>query len=153
MCYKEAALIEKYLNSPKVFDALGVPSAVTNYSIASEDVAIAFTLGYDQEISTQSQILYLLNHDIDVLMYQGNLDLACNTAGNLRWSNSMPWKGQPEYVAQRPKSWGVGGDEFGWYKEVKIKMGDDDKKATFSFATVDGAGHMVRSLTRKETSC
>ncbi|EWZ33243.1 hypothetical protein FOCG_15578 [Fusarium oxysporum f. sp. radicis-lycopersici 26381] len=150
MCYKEAALIEKYLNSPKVFDALGVPSAVTNYSIASEDVAIAFTLGYDQEISTQSQILYLLNHDIDVLMYQGNLDLACNTAGNLRWSNSMPWKGQPEYVAQRPKSWGVGGDEFGWYKEVKIKMGDDDKKTTFSFATVDGAGHMVPQGKPKE---
>ncbi|KAK2668727.1 Peptidase S10, serine carboxypeptidase [Fusarium oxysporum f. sp. vasinfectum] len=150
LCYKEAGLIEKYLNTPKVFDALGVPSAVTNYSIYAMDVEVAFSLGYDQEISTQSQILYLLDHDIDVLMYQGNLDLACNTAGNLRWSNSMPWKGQPEYVAQRQRSWGAGSDEFGWYKEVKIKMGDTDKKTTFAFVTVDGAGHMVPQDKPKE---
>ncbi|KAG4261221.1 hypothetical protein FPRO03_11772 [Fusarium proliferatum] len=150
LCYKQAGLIEKYLNTPKVFDALGVPSAVTNYSIYAMDVEVAFSLGYDQEISTQSQILYLLDHGVDVLMYQGNFDLACNTAGNLRWSNSMPWKGQPEYVAQRQRSWGAGGDEFGWYKEVKIKMGDTDKKTTFAFVTVDGAGHMVPQDKPKE---
>ncbi|KAM0402587.1 hypothetical protein ACHAPZ_005526 [Fusarium culmorum] len=143
LCYKESALIQNYLNLPRVFKALGVPSALTNYSILSWDVAEAFELGIDTGISTQSQILYLLNHDIDVLMYQGNLDLACNTAGNLKWSNSMEWKGQPAYVAQRPKAWGAWGEEIGWYKEVKIQMGASDKKTTFSFATVDGAGHMV----------
>ncbi|KAF5238400.1 hypothetical protein FAUST_5457 [Fusarium austroamericanum] len=143
LCYKESALIQNYLNLPRVFKALGVPSALTNYSILSWDVAEAFELGIDTGISTQSQILYLLNHDIDVLMYQGNLDLACNTAGNLKWSNGMEWKGQPAYVAQRPKAWGAWGEEIGWYKEVKIQMGASDKKTTFSFATVDGAGHMV----------
>ncbi|KAM0541906.1 hypothetical protein ACHAPJ_013053 [Fusarium lateritium] len=143
MCYKESALIQNYLNLPHVFKALGVPSALTNYSIYAWEVEEAFATGVDEGINTQAQILYLLNHDVDVLLYQGNLDLACNTAGNLRWSNNMPWKGQPAYVAQSPKTWGANGEEIGWYKEVKIKMGDTDKKTTFSFATVDGAGHMV----------
>ncbi|KAJ4251524.1 hypothetical protein NW762_011512 [Fusarium torreyae] len=143
LCYKESALIQNYLNLPHVFKALGVPSALTNYSIYAWEVEEAFATGFDEGINTQAQILYLLNHDVDVLLYQGNLDLACNTAGNLRWSNNMPWKGQPAYVAQSPKTWGANGEEIGWYKEVKIKMGDTDKKTTFSFATVDGAGHMV----------
>ncbi|KAF4994304.1 hypothetical protein FGRMN_5889 [Fusarium graminum] len=142
LCYKESGLIEKYLNLPHVFKALGVPSELTKYAIYSMNVSNAFDSGFDVQTSTQSQILYLLNHDVDVLMYQGNLDLACNTAGNLKWSNSMPWKGQPAYVAQRPRAWGAWGKEIGWYKEVKIQMGSTDKKTTFSFATVDGAGHM-----------
>lgn len=143
LCYKESALIDKYLNLPHVFKALGVPKALTKYSIYSMNVSDAFDAGFDVGISTQTQVLYLLNNDVDVLMYQGNLDLACNTAGNLKWSNNMPWKGQPAYVAQRPRTWGAWGEEIGWYKEVKIQMGSTDKKTTFSFATVDGAGHMV----------
>ncbi|KAF5021100.1 hypothetical protein F66182_6859 [Fusarium sp. NRRL 66182] len=143
LCYKESALIQKYLNLPHVWQALGVPDVLTHYSIYSWNVSEAFELGFDTGISTQSQILYLLENGVDVLLYQGNLDLACNTAGNLKWSNSMAWKGQPAYVAQPQKPWGAHGDEIGWYKEVKIKMGNTDKETTFSFATVDGAGHMV----------
>lgn len=53
----------------------------------------------------EPQVQYLLANEIDVLFYQGNLDLACNTAGNLRWANSMSWKGQTEFTSKALKPW------------------------------------------------
>ncbi|KAF2029636.1 carboxypeptidase Y precursor [Setomelanomma holmii] len=142
LCYLEPERISEYLNLPWVFEALGVPKAVANYSIYSMDIAWAFALTYDAGISTQPQVLYLLDAGIDVLFYQGNLDLACNTAGNLQWANSMQWKGQPAFVAQPKRPWSVDGEEVGWFKEVKVETASG-RKTTFAMSTVDGAGHMV----------
>lgn len=96
----------------------------------------------------QPQVQYLLSQQIDVLFYQGNLDLACNTAGNVRWANSMPWKGQTAFAAQGLRPWKavVGGEErvVGSFKEIGIKMVEGNRKTTrFAVVTVDGAGHMV----------
>ena len=78
----------------------------------------------------------------------GNLDLACNTAGNLRWANSMPWKGQTAFAAKSIQPWSANVDgksqEVGYFKEVNIKMDpDSDKTTRFAFVTVNDAGHMV----------
>ncbi|KAF2261355.1 alpha/beta-hydrolase [Lojkania enalia] len=143
LCYAEIPRIGEYLNLPWVWDALQVPKAVKSYSVVSEEVALAFTLTSDLGISTQPQVLLLLENGIDVLFYQGNLDLACNTAGNLQWASSMPWKGQPAFVAQPKHIWKDGDKEIGWFKEVKTKMGSNDKETTFAISTVDGAGHLV----------
>ncbi|KAF1993184.1 carboxypeptidase Y precursor [Amniculicola lignicola CBS 123094] len=143
LCYYEAPAIQKYLNLPSVWKALHVPKAVANYSIISEEIAIAFSLTKDEGISTQPHVLYLLENGIDVLFYQGNLDLACNTAGNHQWASSMPWKGQPAFVAQPKRSWEHEGKEVGWFKEVKVKMGVHERETTFAMSTVNGAGHMV----------
>lgn len=144
LCYPEIPLIERYLNTPAVYEALGVPKEVGKYIVYSMKIAYAFALTNDQGISMQNQVLYLLNSGIDVLFYQGNLDLACNTAGNLHWANSMPWKGQTAFVAQGKSVWKHGKKEVGWFKEVKIDMGGKGgRKTTFALSTVDGAGHMV----------
>ncbi|KAF2010200.1 alpha/beta-hydrolase [Aaosphaeria arxii CBS 175.79] len=143
LCYPEYPRIQEYLNLPWVWDALHVPSAVKNYTILSEEIAIAFSLTNDGGISTQPQVLYLLENGIDVLFYQGNLDLACNTAGNLQWANTMPWKGQPAFVAQSKRVWKDGDEEVGWFKEVKTSVKENEEEVTFAFATVNGAGHMV----------
>jgi cathepsin A (carboxypeptidase C) len=121
---------------------LHVPKAVGNYSVFSAEVAIAFELTNDLGISTQPQVLALLENGVDVLFYQGNLDLACNTAGNLQWANSFQWKGQPAFVAQGKQTWKDGGEEVGWFKEVKIVTGSG-RETTFALSTVDGAGHLV----------
>ncbi|KAF2182419.1 alpha/beta-hydrolase [Zopfia rhizophila CBS 207.26] len=142
-CYPEIMRTQDYLNLDWVWEALHVPKAVGSFSAFSEEVGLAFTLTNDEGISTQPQVLYLLENGIDVLFYQGNFDLACNTAGNIRWTNNMPWKGQPAFVAQERRKWKDGDEEVGWFKEVKVKMGEDEKDTTFSFSTVDGAGHMV----------
>ena len=144
LCYLDSQLIQDYLNTTRVFEALGVPKGFQNYSIISIEVMMAFEATNDLGISTQPQILFLLENGIDTLIYQGNLDLACNTAGNLRWANNMVWKGQPEFVAQPIKQWTSAGKEAGWFKEVNIKM--NDKNTRFSFVTHYGAGHMVGNM-------
>ncbi|KAF2733640.1 carboxypeptidase Y precursor [Polyplosphaeria fusca] len=142
-CYREIPMVQDYLNLPWVWEMLQVPKAVKNYSVYSEEVANAFSMTNDIPLSMQPQVLYLLNNDIDVLFYQGNLDLACNTAGNLQWANSMPWKGQPAFVAQSKRKWTHHGEVVGWFKEVKTKLGESKKKVTFALSTVNGAGHLV----------
>jgi cathepsin A (carboxypeptidase C) len=141
MCYLEIPNIGKYLNLPWVWEALHIPSAVKKYEVYSYNVSEAFELTNDLGVSMEPQVLYLLNSGIDVLFYQGNLDLACNTAGNLQWANSMQWKGQPSFVAQEKKKWEIDGKEAGWFKEVKTDMGG--RETTFAFSTVWGSGHMV----------
>lgn len=144
MCYLEIRRIQEYLNLPWVWETLGVPKAVGNYSVFSEEVALAFTLTNDLGISTQPQVLYILENGIDVLFYQGNLDLACNTAGNLQWASTMPWKGQPAFVAQDKQPFkNEDGKKVGWFKDVKTTVGSEEKEVVFAFATVDGAGHLV----------
>lgn len=138
-------MIEQYLNLPHVWEALAVPSAVGNYSVASAAVATAFGLTNDGAISTEPQVRYILENEIDVLFYQGNLDLACNTAGNIRWANSMQWKGQTAFAAKSLKPWtGDAKESVGTMKEVFVSMKEGSKKKTrFSFVTIDGSGHMV----------
>jgi len=144
LCYSNSQLIQDYLNTTRVFEALGVPKGFQNYSITSIEVMMAFEATNDLGISTQPQILFLLENGIDTLIYQGNLDLACNTAGNFRWANNMVWKGQPEFVAQPIKQWTSAEKRAGWFKEVNIKM--NDKSTRFSFVTHYGAGHMVSNM-------
>ena len=119
--------------------------AYRNYSVASDAVAMAFHATNDFGISMEPQVRFVLESGVDVLFYQGNLDLACNTAGNLRWAESMAWKGQAEFRSQRMEGWGreVGGkgEQAGTMKEVGVRMGE--RKTRFAFVTVDGSGHMV----------
>jgi cathepsin A (carboxypeptidase C) len=142
MCYPQISRIEEYLNLPWVWESLNVPKAVHNYSVFSEGVANAFELTNDLSITMQPQVLYLLDAGIDVLFYQGNLDLACNTAGNLKWANSMVWTGQPAFVAQNKRTWKHEDEEVGWFKEVKVQTASG-RETTFALSTVDGAGHLV----------
>jgi len=142
LCYNEAKWVNTYLNKPHVWEALHVPKAVKNYSIYSMDIAYSFELTNDVGISMEPQVLYLLDSGIDVLFYQGNLDLACNTAGNIRWAESMEWIGQPAFVAAPRSPWGYDGKTVGWYKEVKVVTASE-RATTFAVGTVNGAGHMV----------
>ncbi|KAH8880479.1 alpha/beta-hydrolase [Thozetella sp. PMI_491] len=143
LCYPQAARIQEYLNTTRVQEALGVPKANRGYNMISGAVSYAFFLTGDHGHSTEPQVLYLLENGIDVLVYQGLLDLACNTAGNLRWANNMPWKGQPEFNAKSLRPWFLDGSPVGEFKEVKIQMTEKGKKSRFTFLTVAGAGHLV----------
>jgi cathepsin A (carboxypeptidase C) len=148
LCYINSLWIEEYLNTNSVFVALGVPPEIKNYSISSIAVQDAFVLTEDLEISMMPQLEYVLANQIDVLIYQGNLDLACNTAGAKRWTAKMPWKGQAAFTSQELKPWKsvVDGKEkvVGQFKEVNVRMVEgDEKKTRFALVTIDGSGHMV----------
>ncbi|CAI7566000.1 unnamed protein product [Penicillium discolor] len=147
ICYKEAAYIEQYLNSPVVREALSPPEGVKKYGFESSTVADAFATTPEAMTSSSNHIIFLLSHGVDFLAYQGNLDLACNTAGNLRWANSLAWKGQSEFTSKPLLPWtsNVAGrlETVGNAKEVRVQLDGLAEKSRFAFVTVDGAGHMV----------
>jgi cathepsin A (carboxypeptidase C) len=94
------------------------------------------------------EVVEVLEHGVDVLVYQGDLDLACNTVGNLRWAEGMCWRGQAEFMVEGLKAWGQGegeGEKAGVTKEMRIPMGkgDGERRTRFAFVTVQGSGHMV----------
>lgn len=100
--------------------------------------------------STDDQIRYLLENQVHYLAYQGNLDLACNTAGNIRWSNSLVWKGQAEFLSKSLQPWksvvsATGKIEtVGTMKEVWVRTSDTAETASrFAIVTVNDAGHFV----------
>jgi cathepsin A (carboxypeptidase C) len=150
ICYIEAARIDEYLNTPAVWSALSPPKQITKYSIISEDISKSFETTSDLETSTSGQVAYILQNQVHYMAYQGNLDLACNTAGNLRWANSVVWKGQPEFASKQLQPWksvvaATGKDEVvGTMKEVRIRVDDDAEiESRFAIVTVNDAGHFV----------
>lgn len=149
VCYPNTLWIQDYLNLPSSFAALGVPKDIKKFGVLSPAVSDAFELTDDLSISLVPEVQYLLRNQIDMLIYQGNLDLACNTAGAKRWTANMPWKGQAEFNSVDLKPWKSTKDGkevvAGAWKEVNIKMVEgDEKKTRFALVTIDGSGHMVR---------
>lgn len=147
-CYANTKLLQDYLNLESTFTALNIPKEVKEFTAGSEAVEAAFFLTNDFGISLIPQIQYLLASQIDVLIYQGNLDLACNTAGAKRWTANLAWKGQAAFTSLDLKPWKSVKDgkevKVGMFKEVNVKMVDgDEKKTRFALVTIDGSGHMV----------
>lgn len=127
-----------------------MPAAVKNYTINSDDVYGRFKATSDITLATVSSVQYLLQNQIDVLIYSGNLDLACNTASSKRWMDAMPWKGQAAFASKSLTPWTsvVGGKKVkaGTFKEVNIKIGaagSNSNTTRFALVTIDGSGHMV----------
>lgn len=147
LCYAATLDIQRYINKPTTWRALRVPQAIFSFSIESPQVSSAFEAGNDLYESTVDQIQFTLENGVDVLVYNGNLDLACNTAGNLRWANTMRWDGQAEFTSQDLKPWFSTVDgktrQAGSYKEVFARTENPEKNRRFTFVSVDRSGHMV----------
>ncbi|KAH7139984.1 Alpha/Beta hydrolase protein [Dactylonectria estremocensis] len=148
LCYTEVLVIEDYANSPEMRAALNIPKEFKNFTILNADIHELFWKGNDLFVNTAIEVKYILDAGIDVLVYNGNLDLACNTAGNLRWTEKLPWAGQAEFVSQSMQPWYAPKDGeivlAGTMKEVRaLTTPTSTKPSRFSFVTVDRAGHMV----------
>ncbi|KAJ6576838.1 serine carboxypeptidase [Mycena sp. CBHHK59/15] len=91
-------------------------------------VGSAFYGNLDGYRSTQHYVAALLERDVHVLIYVGTYDWICNWVGNERWTLAMEWTGQKEFSNQELKPWG------NW---------TDRSAEGLTFATIDGAGHMV----------
>ncbi|EZF36061.1 Carboxypeptidase [Trichophyton interdigitale] len=150
ICYVQGLHLQSYLNTRLVWDALSPPKEVKEYKFASKKVEDAFDLTSDSMVPSTEEVEFLLANQIHIMNYQGNLDLACNTAGNLKWMHDIPWKGQAELSSKPLVPWksvlaSTGRNEtVGRMKEVKVRVTDSATFATrYAFVTVDNAGHMV----------
>ncbi|KAJ7729501.1 serine carboxypeptidase [Mycena maculata] len=139
LCYPVTSYIRSYLDRPDVRETLGVdPSLTTNFSSCSNTVGYAFNDRLDGYHSTQHYVAALLEREVRVLIYVGTYDWICNFIGNERWTLAMEWSGKEEFANQELKPWGTGDDGS--------RIGLTRSAKGLTFATVEGAGHMVRLL-------
>ncbi|KAF9240283.1 Alpha/Beta hydrolase protein, partial [Melanogaster broomeanus] len=140
LCYPVTKHIRNYLDRPSTRTLLGVdPSITSNFTLDSEKIGIAFHNAQDMYHQTYSHISELLERGVRVLIYVGTYDLGCNWIGNERWTLQMPWTGQEASLSQPLREWEVDGHVAG-----KVRSGRYITHAGgLTFATIDGAGHMV----------
>lgn len=109
------------------------PSITSNFSSCSDPVGNAFNSAQDEYHSTYTHVSELLERGIHALIYVGTYDWICNWIGNERWTLEMPWSGQEAFVNQPLREWQLDGQVVGKTRSAN----------GLTFATVDGAGHMV----------
>lgn len=93
----------------------------------------SFASALDEYHSTYTHISLLLERDVRALIYVGTYDWICNWIGNERWMLQMPWTGQEAFASQPLRGWEVDGHVVGKTRSAR----------GLTFATIDGAGHMV----------
>ncbi|KAF8991373.1 Alpha/Beta hydrolase protein [Cyathus striatus] len=144
MYYPETLSIPKYLSDPTVRKTLGVDiaSVPLNFSSCNNDeVAVAFGVNQDYFHTSKYHTATLLERGGHVLIYVGANDWLCSHVSNERFMLGLEWSGQRAFGEVEKRVWEVDGKRAG----VTKSMG------SFTFATIDGAGHMVPYDKPKET--
>lgn len=140
LCYHENTVIEKYLNDPSMRSLLGV-TAPQNFTSCASGVGMGFRAHMDKYVApTQHYIAELLARGVRVLIYAGTYDWQCNWVANRLWVEQLEWAGQKEFNAQEWKTWGLGDNVT-----EKTGAGITKSSGLLTFASVWGAGHMVRA--------
>lgn len=119
------------------------PSITSNFSSCSDSVGNAFNNAQDEYHPTYTHISELLERGVRALIYVGTYDWICNWIGNERWTLNMPWTGQEAFTSQPLREWEIDGKAVG---KTRSAHG-------LTFATVDGAGHMVGATLPVGTWC
>eukprot|EP00076_Gallus_gallus_P028299 XP_015151901.2 lysosomal protective protein isoform X2 [Gallus gallus] len=119
-----------YLNSPEVRKALHISPDAPEWQVCSFEVNRSYKRLYMQMNDQYLKLLGAMKYRI--LVYNGDVDMACNFLGDEWFVDSLCQKVQ---VARRPWLYTVGGENQigGFVKEF----------TNIAFLTVKGAGHMV----------
>lgn len=120
--------ITKYLNTPAVRTALHIPNGLPTWAICS---ALNYSVQYD---SMRNQYINFLSlGKLRMMLYNGDVDMACNFLGEEWFVNSLPLKKKEEAMQ--------------WFYQApdgtKQVAGVVQKFNNFTFLTIKGAGHMV----------
>lgn len=83
--------------------------------------------------SFKSVIPQLLDANIRVLVYAGEMDYICNYMGNKAWTLALEWTGKPQFNDAGDHQWMVEGEAAGLARSAQ----------GLTFLQVFGAGHMV----------
>ncbi|CAO3622288.1 unnamed protein product [Mucor hiemalis] len=121
------------LQRPDFQKAVGArPSSTSNKCNNSGVTAFMISHG-EGLIDTVPDMEYLLNHNISMLVYAGDLDFGAHWISIMEYMSQLNFNGIKEYNEVELRPWVVQDEEFG---EVK----DTDK---LTFLRVHGAGHEV----------
>ena len=113
---------------------LGVDPAVTaNFSSCNYEVLAAFQATIDGFRPTYHYVAALLERGVRALIYVGKNDWICNHVGNEAWTRALEWSGHAEFAGAPLRPWHVSGAQAGIARSA----------GGLTFATIEGAGHMV----------
>lgn len=90
-------------------------------------------MNLDGSHPTYNHVAALLDRGVRVLIYVGRNDWICNHLGNEAWTTQFEWSGHVEFASQPLREWSVDGQKAGFTRKAK----------GLTYASVDGAGHMV----------
>ena len=113
---------------------LGVdPVVQKNFTSCSSEVGRGFIRTLDAYRPTQHYVAALLERGVKALIYVGKNDWICNHVGNERWTLDLEWTKHDEFSSQPLREWIVDGKAAGMTRSA----------GGLTFATIEGAGHMV----------
>jgi len=134
----EAAHLIKYLNRKDVQKALHTKPD-TNWTVCAKGI-----VHYHHDGSPKTDLYRELvemgiqgKHNLNMLVYSGDDDSVCSTAGTQEWIYDLGVEPVQEHLW---KVWKANGQTAGYVKHFDL---GDETDATFTFATVHGAGHEV----------
>jgi len=125
-----------WLNYSTTIAALNVdPAVAVNFQDCNNQMYTNFANDIGQSyMSNYSYLLTQTVYPVNVMLYNGQDDIICNTPGSLTWINQMDWPGVDEFREATRNIWyAVNGSVLGEYKQYE----------NFTFVEVDAAGHMV----------
>ncbi|CAJ0955704.1 unnamed protein product, partial [Mesorhabditis belari] len=123
-CVNESA-VTVYMNRRDVRVAFAVPGLLGAWSICSDQVSQEYRRQYD---NVSSQVKNALSAGLKVMLYYGDIDMACNFMGGQKFTAGL---GLTQVAAKR--SYHVGGQVAGFITDW----------GQLKFVTVKGAGHLV----------
>ncbi|XP_071814049.1 lysosomal protective protein-like [Apostichopus japonicus] len=122
---------QDYLNNAYVRTALHIKPSLPKWTPCSATVLKNYQRVYSDMAPIYTYILQNLAHKVRLLVYNGDLDTACNFLGNQWFVDGL---GAQDEVQWRPWLYFDGSDQIaGFIKEYE----------KIAFATVKGAGHMA----------
>ena len=64
---------------------------VTDRSWQDCDPTVYQNLQHDQILGEENNVTYLLENNVNVLVYSGDKDYVCNWRGGEKWTNNLKW--------------------------------------------------------------
>jgi carboxypeptidase C (cathepsin A) len=123
-----------YLNSSHTRALLHTDAKPARFEAIAFDLNGAFAASGDHHRNSAPFLAGLLERGVRALVYAGKYDLACSWLANERMTRGLEWSGNATFGTQELRPWRVDGHVAG---HTRAHGG-------LTFATVDGAGHMVR---------
>jgi len=135
LCY-DFTNLDEYMNAPQVKEALGVPPEV-EWQDCNQTVNAMFYKDWMRNFD--AQIVDLLSHQVDVVIYAGDLDFICNWLGNKAWTLAMDWEGKEAFNdAEDEQRIHHDGTPIGEVRTTK-----PEGSGRFSFFRIFDAGHLA----------
>lgn len=137
LCY-DFTNIDTYLNLESTRTALGVAPEVGTWESCNTAVNLMFVNDWMRNF--QTNLIPMLEDDIRVLIYAGDVDYVCNWMGNKAWTMELPWSGHNEFSTAEDYTWTYGDNTAGGaVRSAPAAQGS----GSMTFLQVYEAGHMV----------